>query len=191
MATHVFSDSLEYEQSKFETNNRFYTEKLEAISIERIKFEGKEGKTLQRNDIDLYVTLEGKRISVSEKDRHKNFHDVLIEFYSKYPAVRGWMDHSKADILAYFVPGSVFWINKVQLVWFYENLLKSVVADTFFDELIRSRKTIGTKEIILLGKKETITLVAAYNREYITASVCVGLDVLKRAGVEYRIYIFH
>ena len=190
MATHVFSDSLEYEQSKFETNNRFYTEKLEASTIERIKFEGKEGKTLQRNDIDLYVTVDGKRISVSEKDRHRNFHDVLIEFYSKYPTVRGWMDHSKADILAYFVPGSVIWINKVQLVRFYENHLKSAVPDTFFDELIKFRKTIATKKINILGSSETISVVAAYNKEYITTSICVGLDVLKRAGVEYRIYIF-
>ncbi|MEI6752419.1 MAG: hypothetical protein WCK78_04555 [Paludibacter sp.] len=191
MIIHEFEKSLKYEQSKFTTNNRFYFDKLGATKIERIEFINEEEKQLQRKDIDLYITKGGKRISVSEKDRRVNFNDIIIEFYSVYhKKIRGWMDYSEAEYLAYFVPVKVVWINKKQLVEFYKNELKPAVPDQFFDELKSCNKIKSTKNITIRAEKENITLVAAYNPTYITMNVCLGFDLLTKLSIDYEVFPF-
>ena len=181
-------ESLEREHQGFERNNRFYADILKASAIKRIGYETAEEKELQRSDIDLVAIINGTQVSISEKDRDVDYNDILIEFYSIYPAVRGWMDNSRAQYLAYFMPSRVFWINKLQLVDFYNRELRKLPVEKYFDKLIETHKTIISDTFEILAKSEKIHFIAAPNSDYVTMSICVSLNLLKRAGVEFREY---
>lgn len=195
MATHDFSRSLNYEHSKFPVQDKFYTETLGARKIVRIGFEDSESQLLQRLDVDVQFEYNGKIINVSEKNRKRDFGDLLLEFYSKFPHTRGWMNNSNAHYLAYFVPGKVYWINKVELVNFYKNHLEKSVPESYFEELVNKfprRSVQQQKQIFLNGRTETITVIQAYNHPYnsydswYTESVSVTYNCLKRAGVNIQ-----
>lgn len=192
MATHDFSTSLNYEQSKFPKADKFYTEKFKATLITRIGFEDEASKALQRMDIDVAITINGKKINVSEKDRKDDWGDLLVEFYSKYPTTKGWMDNTNADFMAYFVPNYVYWINKKELTNFYNNILFPAVPDSFFSDIIRENPKCSArtaKEIIIGGTKEKIYVVSAYNSprnsnaEWYTLNICVTYKFLAKQGV--------
>lgn len=192
MATHDFSTSLSYEQSKFSLQDKFYTEKLGAKAITRACFDNEQGKKLQRMDVDVQFVYEGRVVNVSEKNRKKDFGDLLLEFYSKFPSTPGWMNNSNADYLAYFVPGKVYWINKRELEVFYNDVLKPVVPDSFFAQLMSQNPKESKKVdrfVDINGRKEKITVAQAYNKphdsdaDWYTESICVSFSCLKQAGV--------
>jgi hypothetical protein len=166
----------------------FYRNKLNASEIQRIGYTTRQDKLLQQNDIDLILTIGGRKMSVSEKDRDKDYNDVLIEFYSMYPESKGWMDHSQAQCLAYFFPARVFLINKAQLVEFYKRELQHIQAEKYFDQLIKTRKDRITDRISILDKPEKVTFIAARNRHYTTMSIAISLELLQRASVRFRIF---
>jgi hypothetical protein len=198
MATHDFSTSLKYEQSKFPKADKFYTEKLGAKAITRVGFEDEESKALQRMDIDVAFTFQGRKIHVSEKDRTADYGDLLLEFYSMYPHKPGWMKNTHAEYMAYFVPGKVYWINKRQLTEFYNNVLAPVIPDEYFSQIVANnhqKSAKVTKQVKIGGVLETVTVVQAYNapryssNEWYTLNICVKFDVLRRAGVDVTTYI--
>ncbi len=195
MATHDFSQSLNYEHSKFPIQDKFYTETLGAHKIVRIGFEDPESQHLQRLDVDVQFEYKGRIINVSEKNRTCDYGDLLLEFYSKFPHTKGWMDNSNADYLAYFVPNKVYWIDKAELVDFYNEHLKKAVPDSFFQELVDKypRQSFQQKkQIIIKGQPETISIVQAYNHSnslydsWYTESVSVKYSCLKNAGVNVQ-----
>ena len=181
-------ESLEREHQGFERNNRFYTDTLHASELKRIGFETTEEKELQRSDIDLVAIINGTQVSISEKDRDVDYNDILIEFYSIYPTVRGWMDNSKAQYLAYFMPKRVFWINKLKLVDFYNLELRKLPVESYFNDLIKTNRIRSSATIEILGKNEYLNFIAAPNSDYVTMSISISLNLLKRAGVEFREY---
>ena len=181
-------ESLEREHQGFERNNRFYTDTLHASELKRIGFETTEEKELQRSDIDLVAIINGTQVSISEKDRDVDYNDILIEFYSIYPTVRGWMDNSRAQYLAYFMPKRVFWINKLQLVDFYNRELRKLPVESYFNDLIKTNRIRSSATIEILGKNEYLNFIAAPNSDYVTMSISISLNLLKRAGVEFREY---
>lgn len=195
MATHDFSRSLSYEQSKFPVQDKFYTEKLGAKVITRADFDDEEGRALQRMDVDVQFEYHGELINVSEKHRTRDYGDLLLEFYSMFPHTPGWMNNSNADYLAYFVPGKVYWINKRELEDFYENVLEPVVPDSVFAQLASNNPRKSTrvdKTIVVNGRQERVTVVQAYNhpyysdKEWYTENICVSFACLKRAGVHIQ-----
>ena len=197
MATHDFSSSLSYEQSQFPVQDKFYTEKLGAKVITRADFDDEEGRALQRMDVDVQFEYNGKLINVSEKHRTRDYGDLLLEFYSMFPDIPGWMNNSNADYLAYFVPEKVYWINKRELEDFYENVLKPVVTKDFFEQLVKDHPETSTRvkqKIKVNGRQETVTVVQAYNqpcgsnKEWYTENICVSFDLLKRAGVSIQVF---
>jgi len=181
-------ESLEREHQGFERNNRFYADILKASAIKRIGYETAEEKELQRSDIDLVAIINGTQVSISEKDRDVDYNDILIEFYSIYPTVRGWMDNSKAQYLAYFMPKRVFWINKLKLVDFYNLELRKLPVESYFNDLIKTNRIRSSATIEILGKNEYLNFIAAPNSDYVTMSISISLNLLKRAGVEFREY---
>ncbi|MEI6555781.1 MAG: hypothetical protein WCL70_09345 [Paludibacter sp.] len=187
---HYMEDSLKREQKGQPRSDRFYTDELNAIDIDRIGYSSEEEKAIQRSDIDLFATINGKRVSISEKDRDIDFNDQLIEFYSIYPGKRGWMDNSEADYLAYFVPGRVIWINKHQLVEFYNNHLRDLPVESHFERLFKTGGTYSKGHLKILGKDEIISFIAAPNPGYVTMSIAVSFDLLKRAEVDFTITNF-
>ena len=191
MATiHKMENSLKKEQAGQARSNRFYKEKLNATEIIRVNYETPEGKKLQQKDIDLFAIIDGKEISISEKDRNVDYNDILIEFYSLYPEKRGWMDYSEAQILAYFTPTKIFWIDKLQLVNFYREQLQNLSVEEYFDKLYKTKSTRIAATFNILGKVEKINFIAAYNRDYVTMSISVSFDLLKRAGVQFKQFDF-
>jgi len=187
---HDINDSLEREVQGQPRNDRFYSEVLNATNINRIGYESPEERELQRQDIDLIATIGGTEISISEKDRDVDYNDLLIEFYSVYPTTRGWMDNSEAQMMAYFLPTRVIWINKLQLIDFYNNELRNLPVDGYFNELRRTHRTRSSASIEILGRNEHIDFIAAYNPDYITMSIAVSFDLLRRAGVDFTITNF-
>lgn len=199
MATHDFSKSLNYEQSKFPVQDKFYTERLGATVISRADFDDDEGRALQRMDVDVQFIYKGERINVSEKNRKQDYGDLLLEFYSMFPDTPGWMNNSNADYLAYFVPGKVYWINKRELEEFYHNVLEPVIPDNYFAQLVKDypqKSARFNRTILVNGRAERVTVVQAYNhpynssKEWYTENICVSFACLKRAGVcieEYKL----
>jgi hypothetical protein len=187
---HNIEQSLEREVQGQPRSERFYSEVLNATSIRRIGYETPEEIELQRQDIDLFATIDGVEISISEKDRDRDFDDLLIEFYSVYPDSRGWMDNSEAQMMAYYTPTKVIWVNKHQLVEFYNNHLRGLPVERYFNELIRTRSTRSNGTFNILGQNENINFIAAFNRTYVTMSIAVSFDLLRRAGVDIRIEPF-
>ena len=198
MATHDFSESLSYEQSNFPVQDQFYTEQLGATVITRADFDDEEGRVLQRMDVDVQFMYNGNLINVSEKNRTRDYGDLLLEFYSKFPDTPGWMNNSNADYLAYFVPGKVYWINKRDLEVFYHNVLEPVIPDDYFAQLVHDnpkKSTRVARTININGMRETVTVVQAYNhpwgtsQEWYTENICVSFDCLARAGVHIQEFI--
>ena len=191
MATiHKMENSLKKEHAGQARYNRFYKEILHATKIIRVGYETPEEKILQQYDIDLFAIIDEERIAISEKNRGRDFNDILIEFYSLYPDKRGWMDYSKAQKLAYFTPTKIFWIDKLQLINFYKQHLLKLPAEKHFDKLLRTGKPIESAEFTILGKSEKIDFIAAYNPGYVTMSISVSFDLLKRAGVQFKQFDF-
>ena len=192
MATHDFSTSLSYEQSKFSVQDRFYTERLGAKAISRADFSNDVGKNLQRKDVDVQFVYQGRQINVSEKNRTKDYGDLLLEVYSKFPDTPGWMDKSDADFLAYFVPRKVYWINKRELEHFYHKILDIVNPDTMFAQM-KSRYPRNSRRdgriFVINGRQEKVGFMQAYNHpinsndEWYTESISISFNCLKRAGV--------
>lgn len=195
MISHNFIKSLSYERSKFKEQDKFYQEQLGATDIKRIDYDTEKGKELQEQDIDVILTVDGKAIAVSEKNRKGDYGDLLMKFYSKFPNIPGWMETSQADYIAYFVPGKVYWINNNELKSFYKDTLKNVVENDWFDNLKKQNpynSTRETKTVNLNGEKEEITLTHAYNKTkgacWYTESVCVKYDCLKKHNVTITTY---
>ncbi|MHB9143111.1 MAG: hypothetical protein ACYC25_14670 [Paludibacter sp.] len=187
---HNIKQSLEREVQGQPRSERFYSEVLNATSIRRIGYETPEEIELQRQDIDLFATIDGEEISISEKDRDRDFDDLLIEFYSVYPDSRGWMDNSEAQMMAYYTPTKVIWVNKHQLVEFYNNHLRDLPVESHFDKLYKTGGTFSQGYLKILGKDEKISFIAAPNPGYVTMSIAVSFDLLRRAGVDFTITNF-
>ena len=184
---HDINESLERELQGQPRSERFYLEVLNATSIRRIGYKTPKEIELQKQDIDLFATIDGEEISISEKDRDRDFDDLLIEFYSVYPDTRGWMDNSEAQMMAYYTPTKVIWVNKHQLVEFYNNHLKGLPFEKHFNELIKTHSTRSNGTFNILGQIENVNFIAAYNRTYVTMSIAVSFDLLRRAGVDFTI----
>lgn len=46
------------------------------------------GRELQRKDVDVLLTLDGRQVKVSEKRRDRDYDDLLVEVYSKFPGTQ-------------------------------------------------------------------------------------------------------
>lgn len=199
MATHHFDKSLQLEQAQFDRQDAFYRTEFEVDVIQRIAYHSATEKQLQRSDVDVILIRDRdqKVVKVSEKHREKDYGDLLIEFYSKFPHSSGWLEDTQADCLAYFVPQKVYWIGMKSLTNFYQKILKSQIPNEMFAKQIAQnprqsgRKTIS---VTIQDKPTSFTLVQAYNKatkgcaEWYTMSVCCPFEMLKANGVKFVAY---
>lgn len=195
MTAHIFENSLNYEQSQFVEQDKFYKEQLNAAMIKRFDFNDPEEKEFQKEDIDLQLTFDDGRdsIYVSEKHRKAKYNDILLETYSKYPHEFGWLKKCRADYLAYFMNDKVYWIKERTLKEFCINNLKGKITSKDFDLTYLGKKSTSvSKTINIQGKMEKLWLIQAYNRsggsEWFTESMAIPIDCLKRCGVEIEEY---
>lgn len=187
MTTHHFENSLEFEQRQQSAADSFYTKYFGASNIERYNTNTNEDLKIQRKDIDVSFVVKGKRISVSEKFRKKDYNDLYIELYSKYPKTLGWMSSSDAEYLTYFFPKRMFLIDKKSLIEFYETKLQQSISQNIIDEFHKNnfRKNSTTKFFVTINNtKQTIKLIQAYNKindsEWHTIGIAVAFDMLAK-----------
>ncbi len=192
---HHFYESRKVETGHFRRADIFYKKQLHALKIERCDYNTPKGKTFQQKDIDLWLILENGRISVSEKKRTRDYNDLYLELYSKYPQAPGWAIHSQAGFLAYFFPERVLWAGFPQIKRF---LKESLLPQINPDEWKKLQKTHPENnfhkpaEYKVCGITYSVTLIQAYNETrnntWYTMGISIPFDMLRDNHIRYRMY---
>ncbi len=192
---HHFFESQKVEIRHFKVADKFYRQQFGATKTARCDYRTEKGRAFQQEDIDLWLTLKNKKVSVSEKKRTRDFNDLYLEIYSKFPVTSGWALHSKADFLAYFFPKRVFWAGFPQIIRFCRESLSPQIASSWFEELKTShlRKNMQEKHTVrIAGKPYDIFLIQAYNESngnsWYTMGVSIPFDMLKDNHIRFRLY---
>ena len=86
-----FKYSLQHEKDQAVKADQFYCNILKATEIQRFNVDSETDMEMQRQDVDLLLTLNGLTYRISEKFRDKDFGDLYVEVYSKYPKTPGWL----------------------------------------------------------------------------------------------------
>lgn len=200
MKDYTFKGCLNYEQNQLKAQDDFYLRTFGNIeSINRHPY----GRTnldteLQRQDIDLTLKLKnGEEVTISEKNRTRNYKDILLEIYQGYPnnIVPGWWYKSKAKTLAYFIPSDniVYLIEEKSLRKFFNKYVEPIINPELFRKVYNVRPNAGYAKNIGIdvdGNTETITLSQSYtidqatNSKRMVENVCIPVDCLKRHGVK-------
>lgn len=192
---HHYSSSSDYEKSWQPAADHFYKSKYPSSIINRFDSNSELDLDYQLKDIDLSLEIDDKTIYISEKFRQKDYGDLLIELYSKYPHTKGWMENSAADYLAYFNPESVYILSKKDLTrWFEkENVLSRLAVEVEKFHLVNLRNSSRKKiELDLAEKNISITLIQAFNHtdsaEWHTLSIAIQWLDLENMGLSYKKY---
>ncbi len=192
---HHFYESRKKETDNFHRADTFYTTRLHALKIERCDYHTSKGKAFQQKDIDLWLTLENGRVSVSEKKRTRDFDDLYLELYSKYPETPGWAIHSQAAFLAYFFPERVFWAGFPQIKRFLKESLLPRINPDEWKKLQETHPETSTRKRIkqkVSGITYPVTLIQAYNETqnatWYTMGISIPFNMLHDNHIRYRIY---
>ncbi|MDR2293472.1 MAG: hypothetical protein LBE11_08385 [Prevotellaceae bacterium] len=180
MNSHNFSDSMQSEQKSQKRADDFYLNYLKATDIVRYNRNTKIDMKMQRSDIDVSFKRNGKVIKISEKFRAKDFNDLYIEFYSKFPDIRGWLDKSNADYITYFFPTRVFIIDEKALSEFYKNCLSNTVSDDIFKRLIEQYPNDNAQKarwIKIQDHSYKIQIIQAYNKTENASWYTMGIAI--------------
>lgn len=186
---HQFKKSLHHEREQAQKADRFYREVLNATEIVRFNSNSESDMEKQRQDIDVQATIRGTRFNISEKFRDKDYGDLYIEVFSKYPHTKGWLQTGKPDAIVYFTPNSVFWITHKSLHECFKNTLFPNIPEMWYEELYKSHKSIVTKKVTFEGFETNINLIQAHNFEGITwetIGISVKFEVLEKLGVKFK-----
>jgi hypothetical protein len=186
---HNFKASLNHEREQTARADAFYLNVLKANDIKRFNTDSEADMEMQRQDVDLLLTLNGTTYRVSEKFRDKDYGDLYIEVYSKYPKKLGWLHTGSPDAILYFTPSSVYWISHQSLAAFCFGVLFPLFPKTWFLQLHQSYKTIVTKKLFLNNRSFTINLIQAFNRDGVkwqTMGISLPFEFLEENGVKFR-----
>jgi hypothetical protein len=175
----------------------FYLNRLGATNIVRHNRNTEADMKIQRTDIDVSFQRKGKRINISEKFRTKDFNDLYIEFYSKFPDIHGWLDKSQADFIAYFFPARVFIIDEKALAEFYKNYLSNSIRKDVFKRLIETHPNDNAQKstwITINNQNYKIQLIQAYNQtedaSWYTMGIAIPFKVLSDFGIYCKEFDF-
>ncbi len=191
---HRFRDSTHFEKKRQPIADSFYKSKYSDCVIKRYDSDSNEDLEFQKKDIDLTLILPDRSIHISEKFRKEDYGDLLIELYSKYPDVKGWMRNSEAEFLVYFTPTKIYTINKKDLAeWFEtENLEEKLKKEIFNFHSSNLYKSSRRKTEFISSKENTISiyLIQAYNKmkdgEWHTLSLTISWNDLETEGVQVK-----
>ena len=139
---HNFRKSLQHEREQTLKADRFYINVLHASFIKRFNTDSEEDMCMQRQDVDVLITVNGTTFKVSEKFRDVDYGDLYIEIYSKYPDTLGWMHTGSPNAILYFTPRSVYWITHSSLKNFCINELFNAIPTQWLAELYENKKII-------------------------------------------------
>lgn len=194
MNPHDFNQSILVESSYHELANNFYIDRLKAEKIIRYTSSSILDLSFQKKDIDVTIIKNGKPIHFSEKFRNKNYGDIYLELYSKYPNKLGWMDSSEADFISYFVPNQVIILNKKSITEFYHTILIPSINLKEIDTFHKNYETKNsTQKIELFTQNYTYyaTLIQAFNNTenslWHTIGISIKLKDLDYFKIKYSI----
>lgn len=177
---HNFKDSQKIEEEGFERQNDFYLKQFGHLPhrVSYVKYQD-----IQKSDRDLFIeNKEGKILSISEKNRTKDFNDILFEIYSDYSRSKlGWGIDSEADILAYFLPSSIVILDMQKIVGILsdpENKMTKQVEDIGEGKKYR--------DIWINGVFYPVTIVKALNKGYFSLSITLKDEQLTNLGVRFK-----
>ena len=185
---HNFRKSLQHEREQTLKADRFYIDVLHASFIKRFNTDSEEDMCMQRQDVDVLITVNGTTFKVSEKFRDVDYGDLYIEIYSKYPDTLGWMHTGSPNAILYFTPRSVYWITHSSLKYFCINELFNAIPTQWLAELYENKKTIQHKKITIKDSIVDLHLIQSHNKDgasWETIGVSVAFDVLKSFGVKF------
>jgi hypothetical protein len=160
---HNFELSLMHEREQSKVADSFYRDILKVTEIKRFSSDSETDMEMQRQDVDVLLTLNGITYRVSEKFRDKDFGDLYVEIYSKYPNTPGWLHSGTPNAILYFTPKSVYWITHKSLATFCLGALFPLIPIDYFQELIQSQYSIITKTIHVNNTPIKINLIQAHN----------------------------
>jgi len=162
---HNFKSSLSHEREQAGKADRFYREVLRATDIKRFNSDSEADMAMQRQDVDLLLTVNDTVFRVSEKFRDKDYGDLYVEVFSKYPDTPGWIHTGSPNAILYFTPEAVYWITHKSLSTFCLDVLFPIISEKWYEELFQSYKTIISKRILVNKKLIKINLIQAHNED--------------------------
>lgn len=192
---HDFEKSLHYEKSQFRRADAFYREVLLVDEIRRFAADTKEDIKMQLQDIDVQLIKINQVCNVSEKFREKDFGDLYVEVFSKYPHTRGWLETGSADMLVYFVPHVVYLCNAKILKEFCVDKFFPTIPDKWYKDIFVSDDAIVIKNMNFFGQQVLVHLIKANNQtidgsRWCTIGISLPFEFLKNNGLNIRKFIF-
>ena len=191
MMLHNFTASLQHEREQTLKADAFYRETLKVSELIRFNSDSKADLEMQRQDVDLLLTLNNITYRVSEKFRDVDYGDLYIEVYSKFPKTMGWLHTGSPNAILYFMPELVYWITHKSLHSFCTEVLFPSFPENWFLMLYQSQKTIVSKRISINGKTIKINLIQARNQDgarWSTLGISIPFWVLEENGVKFKKY---
>jgi hypothetical protein len=186
---HQFKKSLQHEREQAHEADMFYVDMLHATDIVRFNSDSESHLKKQKQDVDLQLNIRGTCFQISEKFRDKDFGDLYIEVFSKFPHTMGWMHTGSPDAIVYFTPQAVYWITHKSLKAFCDELLFPAIPMAWYEEIHKSKKTIVSKNLQLKETDCKVCLIQAHNfdgKPWETIGLSVGFEVLKHFGVKIK-----
>lgn len=188
-----FSDSLHHEREQASKADSFYCERLKVTEIIRFNTDSEADLEMQRQDVDVLLTLNKTIYRVSEKFRDVDYGDLYVEVYSKYPKTHGWLHTGSPNAILYFTPSTVYWITHKSLKEFCLHSFFPLIDDVWYEELFKSHKTLIHKEILFQGETLKINLIQAHNqptegKSWETIGISAPFSFFEKNGVKIKKY---
>ncbi len=193
---HNFEQSLIHEKELSTRADRFYRDVLKVSDIKRFNSDSEADMEMQRQDVDLLLTLNEITYRVSEKFRDKDFGDLYVEVFSKYPHTPGWLISGSPNAILYFTPDSVYWITHLSLKDFCLKTLFPAIPENYYEEINHSGKTIISKKISLNNEVYKLNIIQAHNHptegaDWETIGISLPFALLEKYRVKFRKFSNH
>jgi len=162
---HRFKSSLQHEREQASKADAFYRNVLKASDIKRFNTDSDEDMEMQHRDVDVLLTLNNVTYRISEKFRDKDYGDLYVEVYSKFPKTVGWLHSGTANAILYFTPNNAYWITHKSLQEFCLNTLFPIIPFGWYEEVFQTHKSFISKQLKLNDKTFKINIIQAHNHE--------------------------
>ncbi|HEY5589581.1 MAG TPA: hypothetical protein VIK55_01065 [Paludibacter sp.] len=188
---HNFENSLIHEREQADRADAFYRNVLQVSEIKRFNTDSEADMKMQRQDVDVLLKLNGISYRVSEKFRDRDYGDLYVEVYSKYPKTIGWMHTGSPNAILYFTPNAVYWITHISLSSFCLQTLFPLIPAAWYEELFQSHSSIVSKNLLIKEDSNKINLIQAHNHpsdgnNWETIGISAAFSVFEKYGVKIK-----
>lgn len=188
---HHFTLSLAHERAQMRIADAFYRDILKVSSMKRFNSDSKADMLMQKQDVDVIIELNGFFYRISEKFRDKDYGDLYVEIFSKYPDTHGWLHTGSPNAILYFTPVSVYWITHKSLSDFCLRTFFPLIPDDWVSQLFDSHETIMHKKLFFNHQWVDLNLIQAHNNlpdgtSWETIGVAVLFSFFEQHGVKVK-----